>query len=316
MQCKLKITGALLTAIILTAGVKIAVLDYSENRELRTAFWVKKTHDKKKRNLVIGGDSRVLQGIFPSVIDTASRYNFNGINLAYPGTSFSNEYLKFIISRLDTSVKPSILVLGLSPVSFTTEAIANESFNQYTQVSALDQFRAQHFSKYLHHLAPYEVNDLLQGVLDKKLPYIKEYGADGSLHIHANNINTERALSDYRRKCGKRTFNKQMLAWLGHATRIAYEQGITVVVFRTPADCAIQEIENSLEGFSEAHIKQTLIDSGANWINFACEDFQTFDGSHLTSQSGEHLSMLLAMQLDEILESHTVETKLQCQVSQ
>ena len=70
--------------------------------------------------------------------------------------------------------------------------------------------------------------------------------------------------------------------------------GICVVGFQPPTSSGIIEVEEKLSGFQEAEIRQSFAEAGGLWFDLDFEDYQSYDGSHVSKASAIQLSYDIA----------------------
>ena len=128
---------------------------------LNDRFWADKIAGGKQYDIVAVGDSRIYRGINPDIISEklgASVFNFG----------FSSAGLdSILITDAVKLLKPDglkILLIGVTPSSFTDEALRNEHFQTLKRINSKDLWIRQNLYQYLTFFNPYSLSDLKKSV--------------------------------------------------------------------------------------------------------------------------------------------------------
>ena len=303
MSAKHKISILIILSILLITGVKLFLPEPEENTELINEFWIKKTFQKTKKNIVVGGDSRVYNGISINKLQQGIKQKCSGLNLGYLGAGFSPEYLDFLLSRLDLNSQPKIMILGITPHSLTEKAAKNEAFHQYKDIDRKDRYIALYLSKYLKQLAPYKPWEIV-----KKLKYrntnevgFANFTSTGWVASYKFPADSLQALVDYTRTFNKYKISQNVIDELLLKITEIKKMNVSIIAFRVPSTYQMEKLEKSLSGFDEEYLKKEFEKAGAFWLEFNNSDFVSYDGSHLHYLSAEKLSLQLGEKIDKIL---------------
>jgi hypothetical protein len=278
--------------VTVAGSLKIWVLENAEKglRPLPSEFWISKTHTPKRFDIVVIGDSRIYRGIAPSHMESILK-NMRILNFGYSSGGMNHILLDAGANKLDIHGR-KIIILGITPYSLTASAALNEHYKEYKKAMAWP-FRIP----YLHVLlSPNETSWALTYLMHFKMKkYYQIPHDDGWVESDQIPENTNSGMYEYEQRFNKEKISKTVLNELTAQISIWKKQGYTVFAFRPPASEKMEALENNKSGYSEQSIKQAVSDSGGTWIDI--EDrygYQTYDGSHLNSQSAIRLSENIA----------------------
>ncbi len=125
---KERIFHTLLLTIILIISLNFFYIKdrYKKINANKNHVFTKKTHNNKKYDVIIYGDSRALMGISPKVLSDYI-YSNNIINYSFLSASMSNRMMQEIKTKLDPNGK-KIIVFGITPNSITPNSLKDEHF--------------------------------------------------------------------------------------------------------------------------------------------------------------------------------------------
>lgn len=290
MGARLKITSSLLLAAILIVCIKLFVPAPFKNRELKKEFWVGKTHTPEVFAVIVGGDSRVYRGFATEVF--IEQTNATAHNLGYSSAGWSQEYLQFLLSKLDTNNSEPTLILGLSPHSFTDRGAKNEHFNTFASLSDFEIFRGTVLSQHLKHFSPYKPEELVKKAfgLKKKSTYFEDFRAGGWVHSYKVPEDSTSAIPSYKKTFKDNHVNPELISNFVETIDQFLDQDIRVIIYRSPTTNQMEAIEDSMSGFDESALKAQLETVGAEWIDFNNNLYRSYDGSHLHYESAIQLT--------------------------
>ncbi|WP_411030448.1 hypothetical protein [Spongiimicrobium sp. 3-5] len=281
------------------------------NAEITNEFWIKKTHQKAKKNIVIGGNSRIYRGVSVESVLSAIDESLTGVNLGYSALGYNDEYLDFLLSRLDTKSKTKIVVLGIDPGPLTDIAAENKSFKSYKKVNYSEVLKTLYINPFFSISAyrPSEIAKLfvedttnLKGFIEVRENYFGKYDKDGWVASYKIPSNPSEALPVYKKFATDNNvvLSKKIIENLLLRLADFRKQDIDVVAFRPPSTKAMQEWENKEFGFDEKKIRNEIEKIGGYWIDINTSNFQSYDGSHLHYSSAENLSKLIGEKINEL----------------
>ena len=261
------------------------------------SFWVKKTHTSNKFDIIACGDSRVYRGIASDVL-YGQKLNLSFINLGYSSAGFSEDYLHFVMSKFRLESKNKVLIVGITPHSFTNEAKKNEALNQYLNISEFKKFRYKYLFPILKYFASYKPSEFIK---KQKKRYQERFNNDG--WVASDNLfpDSTSALESYRKTFTKyKVSMKETKSIMDKLKKIASTE-VTIIALRPPTTKQMRMLEDSMSGFDEDFVKQELIRNSITWLDFNDSDFMSYDGSHLNENSARKLSVIIGKKINEIL---------------
>ncbi len=297
MSAKTKIRVSLFISIVLFILIKLTLPEPRRNKLHKDAFWISKTHGNDKYNIVVCGDSRIYRGFSIKDLEGSIEEKLSGINLGYSSAGFSVEYLDFALSRLNKNAEVQILVLGITPHSLTKEAFKNSHYNSITKMGKTEINEGLYLSPFLRHFEPYEPFELFEKNKSNYIQEIKSHGWIASSYVIPKPTD---AIASYQNTFSKyQVTDKEVNTFFQKIEEITSE-GIMVIAFRPPSSNEMQMLEDTISGFNEELVKNTLIEKNVIWIDFENSDYESYDGSHLHYNSAKKLSGIIGMRINEL----------------
>jgi hypothetical protein len=283
--------------VILAGWLKMQILEEAPKglRPLTSAFWMAKTHTKKKFDVIVVGDSRVYRGISPAAMETVLK-GMSVFNFGYSSAGMSAVLLNAAEEKLKTSGQ-RIIILGLTPYSLTSSAALNEQYKQYE--------RAIFWPCQIPWLQPLMFPNETVWALTYRLGFkVSQYyqipHSDGWVESDNPSESIDAALYEYRQRFAKEKISMQLFNYVLELVESWREKGYTVFAFRPPVSEKMENLENAKSGYDESLIKNEFSVAGGIWIDI--EDryaYKTYDGSHLTGESARLLSKYIAQFVSE-----------------
>lgn len=267
------------------------------------AFWKNKVHGVKDGsiNILLAGDSRVYRGLSPAafeaVLPQTRAYNF-GFSSGGHNPIIFNELGRMLIND-ENAVRA--IVLGITPISLTPRAQKNEEFFLYKEMgpvtvadTAQDFFRPMTFKR---------LKKTIRKTPEDPFSYSFIYHENGWVSSDINKRDETIALESYKTIFDNNKVDALTINLLLEQVSKWSQAGIVVVGYRPPTTEAMEKIENSQSGFVEKDFIKSFKKSGGIWVDARSYgqhfDFETYDGSHLTPQSSEKMSEILAKAIAE-----------------
>lgn len=297
MRNNYKTLIALSLVILFVFLVKNIFPEPKRNKVLESKFWIDKAHSVQKKNIVVGGDSRVYRGVSINGLCNGINADVTGINLGYPSAGYSLDYLDFLRSNLNVDDSVKILLLGITPNSLTNQAAKNEAFYQYKKIDKISLLKAKYLYQPLSFFAPYTVIELINYILGRNLEngYFENYKENGWVASYKIPYDTTEALRIYTKVFISNKVSCDILDDLVLKLNEFQNEGIDVYAFRPPTTLQLKQMEDSLSGFNEKLVVEKLKNvGGVRWINIEIDSYKTYDGSHLHYTFAEKLSATLA----------------------
>lgn len=259
------------------------------------SFWKKKTFDKKKYDVVIGGDSRVYRGISPGAMQTVLK-GFRIINFGYGSAGYSDHMLSEIDKRIDYKSSHKIVVLGITPLTLTHEGVMNYHMEFDMKTKPEELIEMFYFKKVLQFFAPFTVKQVWDKMRGKEFStsFHQEYIPGGWVASTEDKPWPESALKSYSTRFIDNQVDEKNIQRVLDQVKSWTEEGVIVVGMRPPTTHKMVELEDSLSGYNEIDIKTRFINSGGCWFDFNIDDYSSFDGSHLQRESAVKFSTDLA----------------------
>lgn len=291
MAAKTKIIATLILSFLLTIALAFT-LPQSENRSImRQWFWLNKTYHLSDAELIVAGDSRAYRGIDPKSIGD----DLNSINLAYSAAGFSKEYLDFVCAHFHENGKEKVLILGLTPFSFTPTALKNEHLQGFQKMSPFQRYKGLYINPALQLFEPRTVEDLYPINVSEK--YTEVYHENGWMESNDLPGDSLSALKSYQSIFDENRVEESAASYLMTQVDSLHKAGIMIIGFRPPTTPQMRALEDSLSGFDEHTFKLQFEAAGGLWLDVKDEDFATYDGSHLRPADARRLSKKIGVVL-------------------
>lgn len=302
MDAKLKIALVVPIAVVMVLGLKAIFPEPHKSPVDDAFFWSNKTHNVARYNVLAIGDSRMYRGFAAGEMEE-SLDDLSVMNLGYPSNGYSDQYYEFVESRLHDGDEPRVIIMGITPYSLTGDAQANESYNQYLQEKWNDKLKNTYVKKHLRYFNPYvvhEIEDYYNGVEDETW-FREKYTEGGWIATDVKPFDSTSAEGSYLGIFDGNRVEDTVTTKLMHKVKEWTDQGISVIGFRPPTTYRMVAIEDSLSGANYNTIIAQFEAQGGIWLEFNNSDFSSYDGSHLTPESGIELANRVAVEVKKIL---------------
>ena len=285
------------TTIALMVLFKLLFPGPTNNKEMVKSFWSNKTHSTNNFDIIACGDSRIYRGISSDILRNIT-LDLSFINLGYSSAGLNNEYLDFVVSKFNPESKNRILIVGISPHSLTKEAKKNEDLKSYLELSNFDVFRYKYLSSFLKEFAPYKPLNLIK---QKKSNYLQTYNEDGWVSSDYIKPDSTLALKSYKKIFNENKISHKDILLTVNKLRQISLSGINVIAFRVPSTSQMERLEDSISGYNESFVKNSLIQHSITYLDFQNSDFTSYDGSHLNEKSARKLSEQIGIKIKALL---------------
>lgn len=287
MKAKKRIFSTVLLSSTLTISLAVFLPKPKNQAVMRDWFWFNKTFQQKDLLLIVGGDSRVYRGVSTASINSQLDEPIDAVNLGFSSAGYSQEYLDFLVKHFRENAPQKVLVLGVTPFSFSDEARKNEHLKGYTEQGRLEQWKALYLNPSLNLFEPRKVQDLIG--LDSAA-YSENYHEDGWMESDEIPGDSLKALRSYEHLFDNEKVTSDAIQIFMESIERLAEQGVLVIGFRPPTTPQMRQLENEKSGFKEREFRLLFEQAGGFWIDFKDEEFATYDGSHLRPTSAKKLS--------------------------
>ena len=249
MAAKNKTIATLILSFVLTITLAFT-LPRSENRSImREWFWLSKTYRLSDAELIVAGDSRAYRGIDPSLISD----ELTSINLAYSAAGFSKEYLDFVGAHFHENGKEKILVLGITPYSFSTSSLKNEHLESFLKMNTFQRYKGLYINPTLQLFEPRTIEDLYP--INTSKQSIEVYHENGWMESNELPGDSLRALKGYRTIFDNTRADLSAVSYLISYVDSLHETGALIIGLRPPTSPQMRALEDSLSGFDEHTFK-------------------------------------------------------------
>lgn len=281
--------------VLIMANIILAKKTPSDNKKL---FWMAKTHAPQHYDIVVIGDSRIYRGISPEAIASAVQ-GAEVLNFGYSSAGFSNRYLDAATQKLRKTARHPVVVIGITPHSITPKAWLNEHFEEQSSINREEIIEQLYFGDILQRfpsISPAGLRNYIKNK-HKRENYIQRYTPNGWIASDYRVRDTTYALQSYMAVFQNNKSSNYLLEQLAEKIEKWRLKDISVFVFRPPATVTMHQLENIASGFDEKAVIRRLKKAGAVWIETDSLQLTSYDGSHLTKESAEKLSIYIGKQI-------------------
>lgn len=253
---------------------------------LRDSFWANKVANGKQYDIVVVGDSRIYRGVNPDIISERSGGSVFNFGFSSAGLD------PILLGNAVKLLKPDgmkILLIGVTPASFTGESLKNEHYLSLRNIPEKDLWIQQNLYPYLTFFNAYSLADLKK--ISKGENYFQTFYPNGFVYSEKTPSDTFEAVKSYIKFLDKNQIDHQSKnIFLGLIKRLN-AQGIKSYGFRVPVATPIRTIENSV--FNFRLFRNEFTDAGGHWLSLPPYGFRSYDGSHLDGPSALKLSGII-----------------------
>jgi len=275
---------------------------YDESQNAK-AFWQHKVFGLAdgSYDIILSGDSRIYRGLDPEQFDTTIK-GTKTFNFGFSGGGH-NPLIFSEIDRIlnDDPARTHAVVLGITPYSLTPKAQLNAEYLDYkakgppaSLQGIYDWFRPLSFS---------HLKKLAAGNTAKPSNEVYKYDENGWVRSDWTKRDKTAELANYKANFDGNRVDQAVIEGIIRKTAEWAAQGIIVVAFRPPTTPAMLALENSASGFNETAFKAAFKAAGGLWVE-AGQNYETYDGSHLTPESSEQLSKIVASAIEAAARRH------------
>lgn len=266
---------------------------YDEEELTLKEFWLYKTHQTDKYDLLMIGDSRVYRGLSPKELENT--IGLRAFNLGYSSGGMS-EPLFDLANRSLTKSPRSTILLGITPHALTPNGLVNKQLVQLLKDSAQLEV-VQMPSNYARLFESFRPSTYLQNADSSKFDEYNRYLRNGWCASYSPKDDPERTLSIYRKNFHQNSFDSASFEVFIRQVSQWSASSINVVAFRVPSTIQMEALEDSLSGVDMHYVSTRLKGAGATWLNFDSKDYRSYDGSHLHFESARQFSRDLGSKL-------------------
>jgi hypothetical protein len=248
--------------------------------------------------MVLMGDSRVYRGLSPKAMKSVLS-DYRILNYGYSGGGLNTVMFKAAEPRLDPKSDQKSIVLGVTPLALTPYAGKNEHYLQELNRPSDYIFLRLYWLSLVHLFESIDFRDISEAFFGSQTTrmqggYYQEFHDDGWIASWSVPEDPYRTLPSFRDIFSQTPVSQKYIQELVEQTRLWNAQGINVYAFRMPSSQAMVALEDQMSGFDEADFIEQFMSAGGIWFSIPLEPYHSFDGSHLTKQAAQQLSVDLA----------------------
>ena len=281
---------ALVAACLLILGAWIRPV---EDHGLPFAnFWENKFSGANDFGVIAVGDSRVLHGLDMEPFTELGQGRV--LNFGFRGAPCTKDYFSAAVEQLDEQGS-RILVIGITPNGFTEYARHSNDFDQKKREYSERILSLPRWLAYLdQRLQPMTLGEVYRTVRGRENRLQLEFHADGWIESFHADPNEELLRNFYDVHFdNNRALPETVDATCNYLAQCV-DDGVKVFAFRPPLSASVRDAEDSNSGFDYKHFVDQFTGIGGVWIEVDPSKFQTYDGSHLSSESARAFSVWLA----------------------
>ncbi len=261
-------------------------------------FWYTKMYPASKCDVVVAGDSRVLQGVDPTNMQLAFDGSIDVVNIGFRSASLEACYLEFARSLLKEDSK-KVLVLGITANAFTPQSLNDNGFLEQKKVGTKRPYELPSWCVLLERkFQPFAIREIVSLIRGRtKAGNYETFHPNGWLEADLVPRNPGGAFALYRRRFDGNQVEQATVSALVVQVQELVESGIAVVGFEPPVPDEMQSIEDEHSGFDRQAFKDLFRNAGGIWLEMDRSRYVTVDGSHLAPESAQLLSKDLAIEV-------------------
>ena len=249
-------------------------------------FWARKANWYHCADIVLAGDSRVIDGLCPSEMQKYLK-DYKILNYGLGWACFSKKYLEKVESVLNPESNKRIIVTGISPLSLTKRESEPQNFIEVTSMSKSDQFFRIHFSKIMHFYEPLKLKHAIRNLRMTREEIENRIGfyPDGWIAGNKYSIPSNEVLKKYVSYYDKRNVDPCNIDNVMTFVEKWVKQGISVYGFFPPSSKEMYELEMERSGINEQEVINKFKQAGGTWIDVEPDGYVSYDCTHLQRDS-------------------------------
>lgn len=259
---------------------------------LYDSFWANKINNENHYDAVLAGDSRVYRGIDPAVIH--GKTGFSCFNFGFSSAGLEPALLKQAAGLLDPNGK-KILLIGITPASFSEESLKNGHFTSLQKINSKDIYIRKKIYPYLSDFNYYSLSDLKK--IYRGELYFQTFGKNGFVYSNKIPVDSMEALQPYKDFLDGSRIDEHAVEVFYRMVSMFRENGIRCFAFRIPVASPLRKLEDAVFDFKT--FESGFVKAGGYWIDLPQCGFNSYDGSHLDGPSALRLSGVLADSMNQ-----------------
>jgi len=260
------------------------------------AFWeMKVRYSNPQCNTLLIGNSRVLRGLDPSVFEQQLP-DTTCFNYGFPALRFGSEYLDHVTAIIDQSEHPPVrLIIGISGTSFLPIREKDQFLTALRDSERRSgiRFPGLHRISHERHLAS-------RSDEGRDENYVQVAHRNG--WVASDFLTPDPDLAPARFRGRKHIIPITPDRWRPFIRRVRQwsRAGVAVYGFTAPTSPEMQTLQNEKFPFDQKQFVTDFKGAGGIWIPVDPANYDTFDGSHVTSDAARNLSKDIANAILEI----------------
>lgn len=286
----------------------------------RDCSFAAKVYGTTRYDILIVGSSRVHHGFSPQAMQTVLP-DYRIYNFGFPETGLNPAMYTVAEQRLDWSSDTPVIILGVSPMSFTQRFTRNMQYNTtLSQPKDVSCFLVHHAigQGLLTFVEPTTVGavrktltSFIRGRAQPQEPETDQrefhpYGWESRTDDMAPEEVEQRlwtTLFLYHRYFSHGPVRPDLVQALVEQTRTWSQCGVSVFAVRMPGAPAFRALEDELSGFDEAAFRADFEAAGGIFLSVDDNQYVTVDGYHLEKQSAWLFSRDIATMVQSELQA-------------
>jgi len=265
-----------------------------------TAYWAKKTQWKHCADAVLTGDSRVLMGLSPDIIEQYVDYK-EIVNYGFAANLYNEEYMQATEELLNPNAAKTAIIMGFSPHALAWRSRGKTPFAELSSRSRINKFLEIHAGWLFDLFEPMSPRDTFHGLFPDTAPIksVKNFKESGWVAVHKAHSNVDRQVKRYLGAYKDRQVSDKTVDVVMEYISRWSDAGINVYGFVPPSCEDMVELEKRVSGFDEESFVAKFKEAGGIWLEADLTAYNSFDGSHLQDDGAVEFSHDLARMIQE-----------------
>jgi hypothetical protein len=282
-------------AALLASALIFGVVPFREHRTEaeRLEFFCNKFKWGPEFDIVLAGDSRVLNGLSPAAM-APGLPGLRIANFAFGARGLEPRYLEAAARLLRADSRTRTIVVGISPRALTKAAVTNGEFEALSRLKGVKLLEAIYAEKVADHFSPLDIQQLSGA---QRIRLLRSWLPDGWMSADMAPRLPTMQIKSYRTFFARSPVAPEIVDAVIATVAGWTARGIRVVGARLPSTPAMRALEDEVSGFDADTFEARLERAGGTWMDFPEGSWESFDGSHLTPASARVLSLELARRL-------------------
>jgi len=273
-----------------------------DTRAREAWFFINKTHQDKKYDCVILGDSRGLRGLSPTVM-MESLQDLDIFNFSFKAGGMNKEMFTATENLLDSNSPRPVILLAPTALAFMPEKTANSQYHEYLHKPWDQVWLYQNVPVLAEWFQPLSPSLFFRREfnIQPKKSLCQIFHAEGWIESDQQPHDDLSDLTATRERMSGHLVDTTMIDEFMAGTAAWTSRGITVLAFLPPSYPPRIAAENRISQFDVQKFRARFEQAGGIWLDIPQDGFDSYDGSHLTADSARKLSRMVATACAEVL---------------